>query len=68
MGSRRGKVSFWHIPAQCIGGADNVLEGHCRASIRPENALVLQLHLNCLRHNEIARKIHFQTRRKMQLY
>jgi hypothetical protein len=30
---------FWHIPAQSIGGANNVLEGHCRASIRLETAL-----------------------------
>src|SRR5262249_7493694 len=22
-------VAFWHIPAQCIGRADNLLEGHC---------------------------------------
>src|SRR6516162_1956142 len=33
---------LWHFPVQCIGRADNVLEGHylkdC-ASIRPETAL-----------------------------
>jgi hypothetical protein len=34
-------VCTWHIPAQCIVRADNVLEGHCLkdcASIRPETA------------------------------
>jgi hypothetical protein len=38
-----GESGYGYIPAQCIGRADNLLEGHCLkdcASIRPETALI----------------------------